>query len=135
MSRVLLRRGRISPWVHGTLDYPLAAALIAGPLLLDFDNDTATRSVFAIAGVATVLAVGTNWSHAIMRVIPPAVHGMLGIGALTPLIAASRGRGRSVIAASNATAAPAAGGSQHVTALTRDQPGLLECRAPAGSSS
>jgi hypothetical protein len=90
MSRVLtfLRRGPISPWMHGTLDYPLAAALIAGPLLLDFDSDTATVFVLATAGAAIVLAVGTNWSHGIIRVIPPVVHGMLDIGALTFLIAA-----------------------------------------------
>jgi hypothetical protein len=83
-----LRRGPISPWVHGTLDYPLAAVLIAGPLLLDFDSDTATIFVLAIGGAATVLAVGTNWSHGIVRVIPPVLHGMLDIGATVFLIAA-----------------------------------------------
>jgi hypothetical protein len=83
MSAVLafLRRGPISPWMHWSLDYPLAAVLIAGPLLLDFDSDTATIFILAIGGAATVLAVGTNWSHGIIRVIPPVLHGMLDSGA------------------------------------------------------
>jgi hypothetical protein len=89
MSAVLafLRRGPISPRMHGSLDYPLAAVLIAGPLLLDFDSDTATIFILAIGGAATVLAVGTNWSHGIIRVIPPVLHGMLDIRALVFLIA------------------------------------------------
>ena len=34
----LMARGVIPPVVHGVLDYPLAAVLIAGPLVLDFDE-------------------------------------------------------------------------------------------------
>jgi hypothetical protein len=44
-SLQFLRRGPISPRLHGTLDYPLAAVLIAGPLVLNFDDDTAKCSV------------------------------------------------------------------------------------------
>jgi hypothetical protein len=36
-----LRRGPISPRVHGTLDYLLAAALIAVPLAVDFHDELA----------------------------------------------------------------------------------------------
>jgi hypothetical protein len=39
------------------LDYPLAAILIAGPLVLDFDNEAATVIALVFDGGATVLAV------------------------------------------------------------------------------
>jgi len=82
-----LRRGPISPRLHGTLDYPLAATLIAAPRVLDFD-DTANAFVLAVGGAASVLAVGTAWSRGIIRIIPPVVHGVADIGATTALIAA-----------------------------------------------
>jgi len=90
MSDVLafLRRGPISPKLHGTLDYPLAAALIAGPLVLDFDSERAFVFILVLGGAATLLAVGTNWSRGIIRVIPPAIHGILDIGATVALIIA-----------------------------------------------
>jgi len=83
-----LRRGPISPRLHGTLDYPLAAVLIAGPLVLDFDSDTAFVFVLAVGCAATLLAIGTNWSRGIIRVLPPVVHGMADIGATVALIIA-----------------------------------------------
>jgi hypothetical protein len=63
-------RGPIPPQVHGVLDYPLAAVLIAGPLVLNFDDRAATIALVFGAGAA-VLAVGTAWSTGIVRVIPP----------------------------------------------------------------
>jgi hypothetical protein len=90
MSSLLgyLRRGPISPRVHGTLDYLLAAVLIAGPLVLNFHDDTATVFVLVVGGAASLLAVGTNWSRGIVRVIPPVVHGVADIGATIALIIA-----------------------------------------------
>jgi hypothetical protein len=90
MSHLLgfLRRGPISPRLHGTLDYPLAAILLAGPRMLDFRDDTATAFVLVVGGAASVLAVGTNWSRGIVRVVPPIVHGVADLGATTALIAA-----------------------------------------------
>jgi hypothetical protein len=44
-----LRRGPISPRVHGALDYLLAAALIAVPLAVDFHDDTATVLMLVLA--------------------------------------------------------------------------------------
>jgi hypothetical protein len=90
MSALLefMRRGPISPRLHGFLDYPLAAALIAGPLLLPFDDETAKVFVLVLGGAATVLAVGTAWSRGIVRVVPPVLHGVADIGATIALIAA-----------------------------------------------
>jgi hypothetical protein len=83
-----LRRGPISPRVHGTLDYLLAAVLIAGPLVLNFHDDTATVFVLVVGGAASLLAIGTNWSRGIVRVIPPVIHGVADIGATIALIIA-----------------------------------------------
>jgi hypothetical protein len=53
---------RFSPRVHGTLDYLLAAALIALPLAVDFHDDTATVLMLVLGGAAGLLAIVTNWS-------------------------------------------------------------------------
>ena len=81
-------RGPISPRLHGVLDYPLAAVLIAGPLVLDFNSGTAEAFVLVLGGAATVLAVGTDWSRGIVRVVPPLWHGVADIGATIALIVA-----------------------------------------------
>jgi hypothetical protein len=83
-----LRRGPISPRVHGTLDYLLAAALIAVPLVVDFDDDTATVLMLVLGGAATLLAIGTNWSTGIIRILPPVIHGVADIAATIVLIIA-----------------------------------------------
>ena len=83
-----LRRGPISPRLHGTLDYPLAAILLGGPRALDFNDDTAAAFVLAVGGAASGLAVGTAWSRGIVRLVPPIVHGVADLGATTALIAA-----------------------------------------------
>jgi hypothetical protein len=90
MSQLLgfLRRGPISPAVHGTLDYLLAATLIAAPLVLHYDDETAKVIMLVLGGAATVLAVGTNWSRGIIRVLPPIVHGIADIGATVALVVA-----------------------------------------------
>ena len=87
MSHVseFMRRGPISPRLHGTLDYPLAAILIAGPLALDFHDDRAAVFVLVLGGAATVLAIGTAWSRGIIRVLPPVWHGIADIGATIAL--------------------------------------------------
>jgi len=83
-----LRRGPISPAVHGMLDYLLAAALIVAPLVLHYHDETAKVIMLVLGGAATVLAVGTNWSRSIIHVIPPVVHGIADIGATVALIVA-----------------------------------------------
>ena len=83
-----LRRGPISPRLHGTLDYPLAAALIAGPLLLDLDSERVFVFILILGGAATLLAVATDWSRGIIHVIPPVVHGILDVAATVALIIA-----------------------------------------------
>jgi hypothetical protein len=87
-SLAFMRRGPISPRLHGTLDYALAAALIAGPLVFHFDSNTARVFVLVVGGAASLLAVGTAWSRGIVRVVPPVLHGVADVGATLALIAA-----------------------------------------------
>lgn len=82
----LMGRGFISPFAHGLLDYPLAAALIAGPLVLNFHDDAATVISLVFGGGATVLAVGTAWSTGIVKLIPPLLHGYADITVTVALI-------------------------------------------------
>jgi hypothetical protein len=52
------RRHR-APEVHEVLDYALAAIIIAGPIVFDFDSTAATVIALAFGAAAAVLAVGT----------------------------------------------------------------------------
>src|SRR5262245_1901955 len=82
----LMARGIIPPFVHGLLDYPLAAVLIVLPLVLDFDDSAAKWIAFGLGIGAAVLAVGTAWSTGIVRVIPPLLHGYADIAVTVALI-------------------------------------------------
>jgi hypothetical protein len=65
----------VPPQVHGLLDYPLAAVLIAGPLVFNFDDTAATVIALVFGGGAVVLAVATAWPTGIVKIIPPLLHG------------------------------------------------------------
>jgi hypothetical protein len=82
----LMGRGIISPFVHGLLDYPLAAVLIVLPLVLDFDDGAAQWIAVGLGIGAAVLAVGTAWSTGIVRVIPPLLHGYADLTVTAALI-------------------------------------------------
>jgi hypothetical protein len=81
-----MSRGFVPPQVHGVLDYPLAAVLIAGPLALDFDYTAATVIALVFGAVAVVQAVATNWPTGIIKIIPPLVHGYVDTIALVAMI-------------------------------------------------
>ena len=84
----MFKRGPIPPFVHGVLDYLLAALLIAAPFLFAFDSDTAT-AVSLVAGVAVlVLGAFTAWTTGIVKSIPPVAHAMLDYALAAILIAA-----------------------------------------------
>ena len=54
---MLMPRGLTSSQARGVLDYKLAAALIAAPLLIDFDYKAAGVIALALGGIAVVQAV------------------------------------------------------------------------------
>jgi VIT1/CCC1 family predicted Fe2+/Mn2+ transporter len=84
----MFKRGPIPPFVHGVLDYGLAALLIAAPFLFAFDSDTAV-AVAIVAGVAVLmLGAFTAWTTGIVKSIPPVAHAMLDYPIAALLIAA-----------------------------------------------
>src|SRR5690349_10267993 len=63
----------ISTRMHGMLDYPYAAALIALPFLLHWDRRAAQLSISA--GVATLgVSLLTNYELGAVRVLPMRAH-------------------------------------------------------------
>jgi hypothetical protein len=60
-------------------DNPLAAIIVTGPIVFDFDSTAATVIALAFGAGAAVLAVGTAWPTGIVRVIPPLLRGYAGV--------------------------------------------------------
>ena len=134
ISLEFMHRGPISPRVHGTLDYPLAAVLIAGPLVLNFHDDTAKVFVLVIGGAAALLAVGTAWSRGIVHVVPPIVHGFADIGATIALIAAPFVLGYSDHTVATVFSIVVGAGGLGATLLTRFESDLLPAQRAAVAS-
>jgi hypothetical protein len=128
-----LRRGPISPRLHGTLDYPLAAVLIAGPLVLNFDDDTAKAFVLVVGAAATLLALGTAWSRGIVHVVPPIVHGLADIGATIALIAAPFVLGYSDHGVATVFSIVVGAGGLGATLLTRFESDLVPAQSAAAA--
>jgi hypothetical protein len=114
-----MHRGPISPQLHGTLDYALAATLIAAPLVLHFNDDTAKAFVLVVGAAASLLAVGTAWSRGIVRVLPPVWHGIADIGATIALMGAPFVLGYSGHGVATAFSIAVGAGGLLATLLTR----------------
>jgi len=128
-----MHRGPISPGLHGTLDYPLAAVLIVGPLVLHFGDNTAKWFVFAVGVAAAGLAVGTAWSHGIVHLIPPVWHGCADIAATAALIVAPFVLGYSDHVVPTVFSVAVGAGGLGATLLTRfdsDLPVAMPAAAP-----
>ena len=83
----MFKRGPIPPFVHGLLDYLLAAILIAAPFLLSFDDDAATAMSIVLGVAVLLLGAFTAWTTGIVKSIPPVAHAMLDYALAALLIA------------------------------------------------
>ena len=73
----MLRDGPIPAFVHGIVEYGMAALLIAAPFLLAFDSGAAT-AVAVVAGVALVLVGATSdLPTGLVKQIPVAAHAVI----------------------------------------------------------
>ena len=52
----LMSRGIISPFIHGLLDYPLAAVLIVLPFIVGFTSHTTALVFYLVVGAGGLLA-------------------------------------------------------------------------------
>lgn len=80
----------ISPRLHGILDYAVAAALIAVPLLLDFAAESIAATVVSVAGGVGLVTYSllTDYSAGIRQLVPWRVHLALDTIAAVALFAA-----------------------------------------------
>jgi hypothetical protein len=83
----MFKRGPIPPFVHGLLDYVIAAVLIAAPFVLGFEEDAATALSIAAGVAVLMLGAFTAWKTGIVKSIPPVAHAMLDYGLAALLIA------------------------------------------------
>jgi hypothetical protein len=83
----MFKRGPVPPFVHGVLDYLIAAVLIAAPFLLSFEEDAATAISIAAGVAVLMLGAFTAWTTGIVKSIPPVAHAMLDYGLAALLIA------------------------------------------------
>jgi predicted PurR-regulated permease PerM len=63
--------------VHGVLDYLVGLVLLAGPFVLDFDDDAATATSIAAGILLLVLAGASDLPTSFVRSIPRALHAIL----------------------------------------------------------
>jgi hypothetical protein len=122
----------------------LAATLIAAPLVLHYDDESAKVIMLVVGDAATVLAVGTNWSHGIIRVLPPVgiirvlppvVHGIADVGATIVLIVAPFVFGFSDHTLALAVYVAVGAGALLATVLTRFESDLQPAMRPAHAPS
>src|ERR671916_746384 len=83
----MFKRGPIPPFVHGVLDYLLAALLIAAPFVIGFDADAAPALSIAAGVAVLMLGAFPAWTTGIVKMIPPVAHAMLDYGLAALLIA------------------------------------------------
>ena len=83
----MFKRGPVPPFVHGIVDYLLAALLIAAPFLFSFEEDAATALSIAAGVAVLMLGAFTAWTTGIVKSIPPVAHAMLDYALAALLIA------------------------------------------------
>lgn len=83
----MIEEGPIPRFVHGVVEYVVAAALIVVPLLLGFDSGAAT-AVSIVAGVLVLfVAATTEGSTSLVDQLPLAVHVVIDYALVAVLIA------------------------------------------------
>lgn len=83
----MLRSGRISPFVHGLLEYGAGIFLIAAPFLFGYDS-TAARAVSVVTGVVlVVVTASSDLPTGLAKTVPVSLHVVFDFVAAAFLIA------------------------------------------------
>jgi branched-subunit amino acid transport protein len=84
----MFKKGPIPAFVHGFLDYVLAALLIAAPFLFGFEDDGATATAIVAGVIVLIIGACTAWTTGIIKSIPRTAHALLDYVVAILLIAA-----------------------------------------------
>jgi hypothetical protein len=84
----MFKKGPIPAFVHGFLDYVLAALLIAAPFLFSFKDDGATATAIVAGVIVLIIGACTAWTTGIIKSIPRTAHALLDYVVAILLIAA-----------------------------------------------
>jgi hypothetical protein len=84
----MFKKGPIPPFVHGILDYGVAALLIAAPFLFGFVDDAATAAAIVAGVLVLIITACTAWTTGLIKSIPVTAHAMLDYALAILLIAA-----------------------------------------------
>ena len=84
----MFKRGPISPFLHGVLDYVLAAVLIAAPFLFAFDADAAVAMSVVVGVIVISVAASTDGPTSLENSLPLSMHLLLDFALAAVLIAA-----------------------------------------------
>ncbi len=73
----MFKQGPIPAFVHGVLEYLIAALLIAAPFLADFEDDTAVGVSIAAGVLVLVITASTALPTGLIKSIPVQAHAIL----------------------------------------------------------
>ena len=83
----MIKQGPIPAFVHGLFEYILGIALIALPLILNYDSSSATAASIILGVLVLVLTSTTSWSTSLVNSVPLPVHILLDYALAAVLIA------------------------------------------------
>jgi hypothetical protein len=83
----MIKQGPIPVFVHGLFEYLAGIALIALPLILNYDSGSATAASIVLGVLLLVLTSTTSWSTSLVNSVPLPVHILLDYALAAVLIA------------------------------------------------
>jgi hypothetical protein len=84
----VLRQGPIPAFVHGVIEYLLAAVFVAAPFVLNFDSGTAKAVSIVIGIIILVITAASDLPTGLARTIPVPIHARIDFVVGVVLIAA-----------------------------------------------
>jgi hypothetical protein len=70
----MFRQGPLPALIHGLLDYLVGVVLLAGPFVLDFEDDAAIATSIGAGVLLLVLASASDLPTSFVRSVPRALH-------------------------------------------------------------
>jgi len=84
----VLRKGPLSMFMHGVLEYAAGAVFIAAPFVLGFDSDAATALSIIVGVLLLAIGASTDAPTGLTRVLAVEIHAVVDFALAILLIAA-----------------------------------------------